>query len=231
MIWPVGGPVVSGFGWRWGRMHEGIDIAAGYGTPIQASRVGQRHLRRLDGRLRQPDHHRPRRRRSRPRTRHQSSFVVGGGPVVAGPDDRLRRLHRPLLRRRTSTSRCASTAPRSIRSATCSPRAREAPIFEAVRPYSFRAASLARSWLAALSSPDGAGRPPGGRSFSLSGARCRSGQVAPAAVEVEAVADEELVRHREADVADRQVVDEAPVRAVEERHRRERAPARAARAS
>ena len=35
--------------------------------------------------------------------------------------------------------------------------------------------------------------------------------------QVEAVAGEELVRHGEADVADRQVVHEPPVRAVEER--------------
>jgi hypothetical protein len=48
------------------------------------------------------------------------------------------------------------------------------------------------------------------------------GQVAVALVEVEAVADEELVRHREADVANRQVVDEASVRPVEERDRGER---------
>jgi hypothetical protein len=37
-----------------------------------------------------------------------------------------------------------------------------------------------------------------------------------ALVEVEAIPDEELVRHREAHVADREVVDEPPVRAVEE---------------
>jgi peptidoglycan DL-endopeptidase CwlO len=40
MIWPVDGPVVSGFGYRWGRMHEGIDIAAPAGTPIRAADAG-----------------------------------------------------------------------------------------------------------------------------------------------------------------------------------------------
>jgi murein DD-endopeptidase MepM/ murein hydrolase activator NlpD len=40
LIWPVTGPVVSGFGMRWGRMHTGIDIGAGYGTPIVASASG-----------------------------------------------------------------------------------------------------------------------------------------------------------------------------------------------
>jgi murein DD-endopeptidase MepM/ murein hydrolase activator NlpD len=39
-IWPVNGPVVSGYGMRWGRMHEGIDIAAGTGTPIWAAAAG-----------------------------------------------------------------------------------------------------------------------------------------------------------------------------------------------
>ena len=40
LIWPVSGPVVSGYGMRWGRMHMGIDIAVGYGTPIVASASG-----------------------------------------------------------------------------------------------------------------------------------------------------------------------------------------------
>jgi len=40
-IWPVNGPVTSGFGMRWGRMHEGIDIGVGYGTPIHAAASGR----------------------------------------------------------------------------------------------------------------------------------------------------------------------------------------------
>jgi peptidoglycan DL-endopeptidase CwlO len=36
MIWPVNGAVTSPFGPRWGRMHNGIDIAAPSGTPIRA---------------------------------------------------------------------------------------------------------------------------------------------------------------------------------------------------
>ena len=40
LIWPVNGPVVSGFGMRWGRIHTGIDIAVPYGTPIHAAASG-----------------------------------------------------------------------------------------------------------------------------------------------------------------------------------------------
>jgi murein DD-endopeptidase MepM/ murein hydrolase activator NlpD len=40
LIWPVDGPVVSGFGMRWGRMHEGVDIAVPAGTPIRAAASG-----------------------------------------------------------------------------------------------------------------------------------------------------------------------------------------------
>lgn len=39
-IWPVEGTFTSGFGYRWGRMHEGIDIAAAEGTPIRAAADG-----------------------------------------------------------------------------------------------------------------------------------------------------------------------------------------------
>jgi murein DD-endopeptidase MepM/ murein hydrolase activator NlpD len=40
LIWPVNGPVTSGFGMRWGRMHQGIDISASSGTPIRAAKAG-----------------------------------------------------------------------------------------------------------------------------------------------------------------------------------------------
>jgi murein DD-endopeptidase MepM/ murein hydrolase activator NlpD/cell division protein FtsL len=40
LIWPVSGPITSPFGWRWGRMHQGIDIGASTGTPIHAAAAG-----------------------------------------------------------------------------------------------------------------------------------------------------------------------------------------------
>ncbi|MEM9903440.1 MAG: peptidoglycan DD-metalloendopeptidase family protein [Cyanobacteria bacterium P01_D01_bin.44] len=39
-IWPTRGTVTSGYGWRWGRMHRGVDVAGPVGTPIVASAPG-----------------------------------------------------------------------------------------------------------------------------------------------------------------------------------------------
>jgi murein DD-endopeptidase MepM/ murein hydrolase activator NlpD len=39
-IWPLNGPITSGYGPRWGRMHTGIDIDGFSGQPIVASKGG-----------------------------------------------------------------------------------------------------------------------------------------------------------------------------------------------
>lgn len=40
LIWPLNGLFTSPFGWRWGRMHEGIDIAVPEGTAVRAAQSG-----------------------------------------------------------------------------------------------------------------------------------------------------------------------------------------------
>ena len=39
-IWPARGTLTSGYGWRWGRMHRGVDVAGPVGTPIVAAGSG-----------------------------------------------------------------------------------------------------------------------------------------------------------------------------------------------
>jgi murein DD-endopeptidase MepM/ murein hydrolase activator NlpD len=38
--WPISGAVTSGYGERWGGMHQGIDIDCVTGAPIRASKAG-----------------------------------------------------------------------------------------------------------------------------------------------------------------------------------------------
>ena len=40
-IWPTQGVFSSGYGWRWGRMHKGIDLANSTGTAIVAAKEGR----------------------------------------------------------------------------------------------------------------------------------------------------------------------------------------------
>ncbi|WP_449241629.1 peptidoglycan DD-metalloendopeptidase family protein [Desulfoscipio gibsoniae] len=40
LAYPAVGAIVSPFGERWGRMHEGVDIAANYGSPVVAAEAG-----------------------------------------------------------------------------------------------------------------------------------------------------------------------------------------------
>jgi murein DD-endopeptidase MepM/ murein hydrolase activator NlpD len=41
LIWPANGPISSGFGMRWGRLHAGVDIPLANGTPLRAADSGR----------------------------------------------------------------------------------------------------------------------------------------------------------------------------------------------
>lgn len=87
-IWPVDGAVVSGFGMRWGRMHEGIDIAVPAGTPIRAAGSGTVVLLQSEaesggyGNFTCLDHGGG----LQTCYAHQSSFAVGSGQSVSQGD-------------------------------------------------------------------------------------------------------------------------------------------------
>lgn len=98
MIWPIDGST-SPFGPRWGRTHEGLDIAAPAGTPIAAAASGrsvsavrsrERRLRALHlrGSWRWVVH------LLRPSVRIRN---IGRGICQAGGSDRVRRKHRQQL--------------------------------------------------------------------------------------------------------------------------------------
>lgn len=88
LIWPVDGPIVSGFGPRWGRMHEGVDIAVPAGTPIRAAAAGSVVLLQSEassggyGNFTCLDHGGG----LQTCYAHQSSFAVGSGQSVAQGD-------------------------------------------------------------------------------------------------------------------------------------------------
>jgi murein DD-endopeptidase MepM/ murein hydrolase activator NlpD len=88
LIWPVDGPVVSGFGPRWGSMHEGIDIAVPAGTPIRAAASGSVVLLQSEsssggyGNFTCLDHGGG----LQTCYAHQSSFAVGSGQSVSQGD-------------------------------------------------------------------------------------------------------------------------------------------------
>lgn len=41
MRWPLRGPITSGFGTRWGKLHAAIDIGVSTGTPVKAAAAGR----------------------------------------------------------------------------------------------------------------------------------------------------------------------------------------------
>lgn len=41
LSWPISGHITSRYGWRWGRLHAGIDIAAPRGTLVKAAAAGR----------------------------------------------------------------------------------------------------------------------------------------------------------------------------------------------
>ncbi len=116
-IWPVNGTITSGFGMRWGSMHEGIDIAAPGGTPIRAAMSGTIVIAAPTGGYGNYTWVSTTAAGCRPAHGHQSSFAR------TGPIRRARcsaTSARPATAPATiCTSRSASTARPWIRWVTC----------------------------------------------------------------------------------------------------------------
>ena len=142
LAWPVSGPVTSGFGARWGRMHEGIDIAVPSGTPVHAAAAGNRGLRRLARRIRKH-------RRDRPRQRALDGLRAQLEPErragsLRGCRERDRALgqHRPLDRAARALRGAGQRRSRWIRRGTCSAAGRPGRPAAAGQAYAY-AASVA----------------------------------------------------------------------------------------
>jgi murein DD-endopeptidase MepM/ murein hydrolase activator NlpD len=83
--WPVRGPITSGFGRRWGRMHRGIDIGVPEGTPVRAAAPGTVTFAGWldgDGNVLVIDHGAG----LSTAYLHLSSILVSSGPVAAGTE-------------------------------------------------------------------------------------------------------------------------------------------------
>ena len=117
LIWPVDGPVVSGFGMRWGRMHEGIDIAVPAGTPIRAADAGTVVLLQSEsesggyGNFTCLDHGGG----LQTCYAHQSSFAVSAGQSVSQGQVIGYSAAPGTVSAPTSTSRCGSAASQPTR--------------------------------------------------------------------------------------------------------------------
>ena len=114
LIWPVNGPITSPFceSRAWESCHPGIDIGVPSGTPIRAAAAGKVVLMQAEAASGGYGNFTCIQHTGALSTcyAHQSRFATSmGAQRRAGPGDRLQRLHRPLLRRRTCTSRRAST--------------------------------------------------------------------------------------------------------------------------
>ncbi len=125
-VFPTSGHVSSCYGWRWGALHGGVDIAAPIGTNIYAATSGIVARNRLRQRFRPRALH-PRRRRRGDRVRAREPGVrLRRHAGARRPADRRGgqpgQLHRPApaLRGALRAARC--TAARSTRCRGCNAR-------------------------------------------------------------------------------------------------------------